>query len=366
MSRPLFVKKNNEQKSVNEAYVKKDGMYKRAILIYTKKDGQWLHKHEYDTLSSTVGTCLTPSSTEYGCPCGNCYTQEGSKNFNNHVGVVVENGRTSSTCLTQGTVYYVYNGCGHSAGTGTLELDPNNHEGSVVEDSRINSTCLTQGTVSYKYSGCGHFAYSEALPVTGHTESAWIVDTEATCTEAGSRHKECTVCDTTIVTEPIPVLGHSWSGLYLDSPSCTQAGREYRICQVCSAEEVIRTIPPEHTHERVEVGRTPSTCTTPGAIHYKWSCCGATEDEPLPLDSDAHNWELHELAAPGCTTDGYEIYKCTYCGEEQFSALPAGHYNTTYIDYGNGFHANVCNDCGEQLNYHAMGQDTTGNCPYCK
>ncbi len=40
-----------------------------------------------------------------------------------------------------------------------------------------------------------------------HTAGDWIVDTQPTKTEAGSQHKECTVCGYTTVTEVIPATG---------------------------------------------------------------------------------------------------------------------------------------------------------------
>ena len=40
-----------------------------------------------------------------------------------------------------------------------------------------------------------------------HTAGEWIVDTPATATTSGSKHKECTVCGYTITTEAIPATG---------------------------------------------------------------------------------------------------------------------------------------------------------------
>ena len=58
---------------------------------------------------------------------------------------------------------------------------------------------------------------TEMLP---HTESAWIVDKAATCTESGLRHKECTVCGVFIESEITPTTGHN----YVDG-SCTNCGK---------------------------------------------------------------------------------------------------------------------------------------------
>ena len=49
-----------------------------------------------------------------------------------------------------------------------------------------------------------------------HTAGEWIIDTPATATTSGSKHKECTVCGYTMATETIPATGggehtHSYS-----------------------------------------------------------------------------------------------------------------------------------------------------------
>ena len=48
--------------------------------------------------------------------------------------------------------------------------------------------------------------------VAAHTPGEWIVDTEATETTDGSRHRECTVCGYVTATETIPAKGTSGGG----------------------------------------------------------------------------------------------------------------------------------------------------------
>ncbi|MDY3923286.1 MAG: S-layer homology domain-containing protein [Ezakiella sp.] len=45
-----------------------------------------------------------------------------------------------------------------------------------------------------------------------HTPSGWIVDTEATSTTDGTKHKECTVCHRVLETGKIPATGSDFSG----------------------------------------------------------------------------------------------------------------------------------------------------------
>ena len=47
-----------------------------------------------------------------------------------------------------------------------------------------------------------------------HTAGEWIIDTPATATTSGTKHKECTVCGYTMTTETIPATGSSGGGGY--------------------------------------------------------------------------------------------------------------------------------------------------------
>ena len=47
-----------------------------------------------------------------------------------------------------------------------------------------------------------------------HTAGEWIVDTPATATTAGTKHKECTVCKKVLETAPIPATGSSHTHSY--------------------------------------------------------------------------------------------------------------------------------------------------------
>ena len=64
-----------------------------------------------------------------------------------------------------------------------------------------------------------------------HTVSDWIIDSEATCTTNGSKHKECTVCHTVFETETIPA-GHNFvSGVCTrcGTPKAPTEGLEYML-----------------------------------------------------------------------------------------------------------------------------------------
>lgn len=90
------------------------------------------------------------------------------------------------------------------------------HKLTLVEG--FAATCTENGQKSYYVcDGCGKWVEDATASVeitdhdsviikAAHTPSDWIVDKEATETEKGSQHKECTVCGTVLETEEIPVI----------------------------------------------------------------------------------------------------------------------------------------------------------------
>ena len=62
----------------------------------------------------------------------------------------------------------------------------------------------------WKYDGTNHWhecACGDKADIAAHSASEWIVDTAATETADGSKHKECTVCKKVLETAPIPATG---------------------------------------------------------------------------------------------------------------------------------------------------------------
>ena len=71
------------------------------------------------------------------------------------------------------------------------------------------ATCTEIGlTAGSKCKKCGEILVAQTtIPVIDHTESDWIVDTEATPTTEGKKHTECTVCGVRIAEDSIPATG---------------------------------------------------------------------------------------------------------------------------------------------------------------
>ena len=87
----------------------------------------------------------------------------------------------------------------------TVKNVKSSHTHSYTAKVTKEATCTTQGERIYTCT-CGD-RYTETIPATGHSESAWIIDKAATATENGSKHTECTTCGKVIKTEVIPATG---------------------------------------------------------------------------------------------------------------------------------------------------------------
>ena len=87
----------------------------------------------------------------------------------------------------------------------TVKNVKSSHTHSYTAKVTKEATCTTEGEIIYTCT-CGD-RYTETIPATGHSESAWIIDKAATATENGSKHTECTTCGKVIKTEVIPATG---------------------------------------------------------------------------------------------------------------------------------------------------------------
>lgn len=97
-----------------------------------------------------------------------------------------------------------------------------------------DSTCKNEGTKHKECAVCGDTLETGKIDKVPHTPSGWITDTDSTCKNEGTKHKECTVCGDTLETEKIPMTKHNTVPLKGYAPTCTAAGlTEGEICSNC-------------------------------------------------------------------------------------------------------------------------------------
>ena len=138
-------------------------------VIVKERDDNEEHTHNLTLVAAKAATCTTAGNSAY-------YTCDGcDKWFADATGSVEITDKTSVKIPAPG----------HTAGTEWKSDDTNHwHECTVA--------------------GCGVIIESTK---SAHTASDWIIDTPATATTAGTKHKECTVCHRVLETQPIPSTG---------------------------------------------------------------------------------------------------------------------------------------------------------------
>lgn len=109
--------------------------------------------------------------------------------------------------LANGTYTLTYTFSDGSSDTFALTVKnvKSSHTHSYTAKVTKEATCTTEGERIYTCT-CGD-RYTETIPATGHSESAWIIDKAATAIGNGSKHTECTTCGKVIKTEVIPATG---------------------------------------------------------------------------------------------------------------------------------------------------------------
>ena len=221
----------------------------------------------------------------------------------------------------------------------------------AVKENEIAPTCTTTGSYdSVVYcSVCDAEISRETITVDalGH-KWIWVVDKNATVTETGLKHEECSVChikrneNTTI-----DILDCSHQGGLVHheqvDATCTEDGTiEYWYCTACdkkytdAAGQIIAetiVIPSTgHTGDKaVQESVVAATCTTAGSydsVVYCSVCDAELSRETKSVDALDHNIVNHNAQAPTCTEIGWEAYEtCSRCDHTTYVEIPATGHN---------------------------------------
>ena len=153
---------------------------------------------------------------------------------------------------------------------------------------------------AWKYDDTDHWqecSCGERLNVANHIYGDWRETKPATETEAGSRERDCTVCDY-VQTETIPMLEHEHS--YGDwQKDETQHWKECRCGE--------KTEVGNHTFDDWTITKEPTTTET-GSREHTCSICKYTQEETLPV----HTHDVHDEAWKYDETEHWQ--ECS-CGE---------------------------------------------------
>ena len=286
------------------------------------------------------------------------------------------------TCTEKGnTAYYTCDGCDKwfEDATGASEITNKTSvilaaTGHSVSDWKSDHTDYWKECTVV---GCGVIIEDSKA---AHTAGEWIIDTPATATTSGSKHKECTVCGYTMTTETIPATGggehtHSYGSEWkndadnhwhecscgdkkdtaahtagewiIDTPAtATTDGSKHKECTVCGYTMATETIPAtgggEHTHSY------GSDWKNDADNHWHECSCGDKKDTAAHT---AGEWIIDTPAT--ATTDGSKHKECTVCGYtmtiETIPATGGGEHTHSYgsdwkNDATNHWHECSCGD----------------------
>ena len=255
------------------------------------------------------------------------------------------------TCTEKGnTAYYTCDGCDKwfEDATGASEITDKT---SVILAATGHSASdwKSDNTDHWKECtvvGCGVIIEGSKA---AHTAGEWIIDTPATATTSGSKHKECTACGYTMTTETIPATGggehtHSYGSEWkndadnhwhecscgdkkdtaahtagewiIDTPAtATTSGTKHKKCTVCGYTMTIETIPAtggEHTHSYGSDWKNDAT------NHWHECSCGDKADKA------AHDFKWVVDKEATATQKGSKHEECRVCGYKKAAVeIPA-------------------------------------------
>ncbi len=147
-----------------------------------------------------------------------------------------------------------------------------------------------------------------------------------TCTEFGwEAYETCTRCAHTTYVE-LPATGHSYELSWFDA-TCESGGYTLYTCH-CGDSFMTDYVEPHGHFYYINYTQSPG-CETQGFTQYCCSYCGHTYEDDF-LSPAGHNFYRTEVIEPTCTEEGYTLSHCTCGYVERSSPVPAkGHTEVT-------------------------------------
>ena len=282
--------------------------------VVTEPETDAPHTHDY-TSAVTAPTCTEKGYTTYTCTtCSHTYQGDEVASLGHDYKDTV----TAPTCTEKGYTTHTCSRCndsytdsqvdalGHKAGaaanctvdqTCTLcGIVLSGKLGHDYKDTVTAPTCTEKGYTTHTCARCNDSYTDSEADAFGHSAGDWIIDTEAAPGVEGSKHKECTVCGTTLesaVIEALPIETEAPTEDITEAPTeepteestepsngteKDETTQEPPVSQETqpSADTSVHGSAPSDTNESLtEAETTPSTDSTPA----KSGCSGAVASQ---------------------------------------------------------------------------------------
>ena len=254
----------------------------------------------------------------------------------------------------------------HSGGTATCsakkvctvcnqsygELDPSNH--THLSDWASDETDHWKDCADCK---------AADIDKAAHTLGEWIIDKEPTATEAGSRHKVCTICNYETQTETIPATGpcthegSTWEpaddGVHhvkkcADCGAIIEEAAHSGGAATCTAKKKCEICNQSYGEPDTSNHTNLSGWEFDGTGHWK-TCndCGIDIEKTIHTYSE---WQITQ--EPTATEAGAKCRECTVCHHKETDTIhpvPCTHEGSTWVPAGDGVHhVKKCADCGAE------------------
>lgn len=220
-----------------------------------------------------------------------------------------------ASCTANGEKYEVCANCGEKIGE-SVSIEASGHNYNITI---VLPTCTGRGYTKYECTVCGDTYEDNQQVALDHVSGGWIIDDEASCTVAGSKHEICARCGETIAKETIEASGHD-NVTVIVAPTCTEKGYTKNICKVCGYREITAETNPESHQESDWIIGTPASCVSAGERYKVCTVCGATTTTETIKATNEHKYE-EIVIAPECNANanlaknGYTLHFCTVCGD---------------------------------------------------
>ena len=282
-----------------------------------------------------------------------------------------------ATCTESGTKTFACSVCGYSydesiPAVGHKDSDNNGicdvcnknickHENAKHVDE-VKANCAATGNIEYYHcEKCGLYATDSKFEkiidkfatVTAKDSENHIGKTEVRDSSAATCEKDgytgdtyCLGCNAKIaVGKKIDKLGHSFTNYISDkNATCTKDGTKTAKCDRCGKTNTIVDDNSMVAHTIIIDEAVAATCKNSGLTEgMHCLVCGKVIVEQKKIEKLSHDFEMVKVVTATCTEDGYTIYECKMCGEQEHRDVieAAGHDDSDKDG--------VCDVCGNKI-----------------